>query len=87
MHHHFTTPYCPWANGGVERQCCEVIQTSRALFSEWKLLTDQWPSKVDVIQNLIIQSPADRLRQNREGMTRCPMEVFTSLKPSTLLPR
>ena len=25
VHHHFTTAYCPWSNGSVERICREVL--------------------------------------------------------------
>lgn len=31
--HHSTTPYCPWANGTIERLCGEVILVTRSLLS------------------------------------------------------
>ena len=35
--HHLTTPYCPWANGTVERVCQEVLRTTTALLHELHL--------------------------------------------------
>lgn len=31
-HHHFTMPYCPWSNGGVERLEKELLRVTRSSF-------------------------------------------------------
>lgn len=82
--HSFTTAYCPWSDGTVERKCKEVIRISHALLSEWRLSTGQWPAVLDVIQRIIHHSPVHRLGKNENGNTRCPMEVFLGLRPSLL---
>lgn len=87
IRHHFTTAYCPWANGTIERLCKEVLRVVRALLSEWKMPVTQWPSLVGAVQKVINHSPIKRLGRNRAGNMRCPMEVFTGLTPSPLLVR
>lgn len=87
IRHHFTTAYCPWANGTVERLCREVLRVTRALLSEWKLSVGQWPTIVECIQRIINQSPMEHLGKDDDGKMLCPMKVFTGLNPSTLLVR
>ena len=40
--HKFTTAYCPWSNGAVERMCSEVLRTLRAMISELQLNPTDW---------------------------------------------
>lgn len=80
--HHFTAAYCPWSNGTVERVCKEVIRIARSLLSEWKLSAGQWPAILDKIQRVINHSPVERLGKDKNGNTRCPVEVFLGIKPS-----
>jgi hypothetical protein len=59
--HHLTTAYCPWANGSVERVCREVLRACRALFSEFRMLTTEWPAVSPLIQSPLNNSPYARL--------------------------
>lgn len=88
VRHHFTTAYCPWANGSVERLCKEVLRASKALLSEWKLPAKKWPSIVSCVQSVINQAPVERLGKSDDGGTwRTPMQVFTGRKPAGILLR
>lgn len=82
---HFTTQYCPWGNGTVERLCREVLRTVRGLLSECKLPATQWPSMVDAIQKIINQSALNRLERSKQRVLRCSMEVFNGLKRSIMI--
>jgi len=82
--HHFTTAYSPWANGSVERICREVLRSSKALLSEWKLGAKDWPSVLEAVQSVINHAPLRRLglrNKNDQGVYRTPLEVFTGHKP------
>ena len=84
INHHFTTAYCPWANGSVERICREVKRACRALTSEWKLSTKDWPAITETMQCVLNQAPLKRLglRDKKEkSVYRCPLEVFTGIIP------
>ena len=83
--HHFTTAYTPWANGTVERVCREVIRTTRALWSEWRLSPKDWPSVIEIIQSILNDAPLKRLGKSLLGngqQYRSPLEVFTG-QPAT----
>ena len=82
--HHFTTPYCPWANGSVERICREVLRGCRALLSEWRLAPTDWPAVTECLQCMLNHAPLRSLRPRREEEPRefrTPLEVFTGHKP------
>lgn len=87
--HHFTTAYCPWANGTVERVCREVIRASRALLSEMRLPPKDWPAVLEAVQCVINQAPLKRLgfRTNEPSVYRTPLEVFTGHLPGRPLIR
>lgn len=85
IRHHFTTAYCPWANGTIERLCKKTLRNVHALLSERKMPTTGWPSIVDTLQKAIYQSPLQRLGKNKDGRVRSAMELFTELNPSSLL--
>lgn len=73
--HHFTTPYCPWSNGGIERLGKELLKTARALISELKLRTHSWPDVIPIIQSAVNLSPSPQ-RKNIP-----PLTAFSGLKP------
>ena len=84
VHHHFTTAYCPWANGSVERICREVLRSCKALLSEWHLAAQDWPSITEAVQSVLNHAPLKRLglrNSNCPGVYRTPLEVFTGHKP------
>lgn len=74
--HHFTTAYCPWANGTVEVVNRLLLRCLRAMLSELKLHPSEWPSVVPLVQSALNQMPADRLG----GIA--PVTAFTAL-PAT----
>ncbi len=61
LRHHFTTAYCPWANGSVERVCREVLRACKALLAEWRLAAQDWPTLTECIQSVLNHSPLKRL--------------------------
>lgn len=71
--HHFTTAYCPWSNGGIERLGKEILRTARSLLSELKMRLDSWPDILPVIQNAINQAPSAQ----RDNI--CPITAFTGM--------
>lgn len=86
--HHFTTAYCPWANGTIERLCKEVIRASRALLSEWQMPPTQWPHILNCVQCVLNQSPLERLGKDPDSSSwPSPLQVFTGRKPDRLLLR
>ncbi|GMF34640.1 unnamed protein product [Phytophthora fragariaefolia] len=72
-HHHFTTAYTPWANGTVEVVNREVLKAVKALLSERRLRTEDWPRVLPVVQGVLNQMPADRL------YGKSPLTAFTAL--------
>jgi RNase H-like domain found in reverse transcriptase/Reverse transcriptase (RNA-dependent DNA polymerase)/Integrase core domain/Integrase zinc binding domain/Chromo (CHRromatin Organisation MOdifier) domain len=69
--HHYTTAYCPWANGTVERACKEVLRATRALLSEFRLQPNQWPEVCPVVQSALNHSPSSQRGQI------APITIFT----------
>lgn len=41
--HHFTLPYTPWSNGGIERVSKELLRLFRATLSELQMDHSEWP--------------------------------------------
>jgi transposase InsO family protein len=56
--HHFTTAYCPWANGTVEAVCKQTIRAARAMLSEMHLATQEMPCILPAIQAVLSNSPS-----------------------------
>ena len=84
INHHFTTPYSPWANGTVERICKEVLRSTTALLSEWKLGPRDWPAVTECVQSVLNHSPLKRLglrKRSTPNVFRTPLEVFTGHIP------
>jgi hypothetical protein len=77
--HYFTTAYCPWANGTVERACKEVLRATRALLSEFRLRTAQWPEVYKLVQSILNHTPSPQ-RGNL-----APITVFTGQKADSPL--
>jgi transposase InsO family protein len=55
--HHFTTAYCPWANGIVEAVCKQTTRAARALLSKMHLAPQEWPCILPAIQAVLNNSP------------------------------
>ena len=84
IEHHFTTAYCPWANGSVERVCREVLRSCKALLAEWNLGCQDWPAVTECVQSVLDHAPLERLglrSPNSPGVYRSPLEVFTGHIP------
>ncbi|OQR83686.1 hypothetical protein ACHHYP_14408 [Achlya hypogyna] len=78
-HHHFVTPYCPWANGTVEVVNASVLRMLKALSSELRLRTDRWPDLLPLVQSAINHMPADRAAGHS------PSAIFTNGRKSSPL--
>lgn len=74
--HHFTLPYSPWSNGGIERLGKELLRVFRATASELGMRTDEWPDLLPVVQSVINNSPSPQ-RHNIP-----PVTAFTGM-PAT----
>ena len=73
--HHFTLPYCPWSNGGVERLGKETLRVVRAVLSELQLQHDDWPELIPLVQSAINNAPSPQ----RNGVA--PITAFTGRPP------
>ncbi|KAJ8527394.1 hypothetical protein ON010_g14869 [Phytophthora cinnamomi] len=73
-HHHFTTVRCPWANGTVEVVMREILRCCRALLSEWRLQTKEWPRVIKIVQMVLNHTPSPALG----GVA--PVTAMTGLK-------
>lgn len=85
IRHHSTTAYCPWANGTIESLYREVLRACWALQSEWKLPAPEWPAVVEGIQNILNQSPLERLGKKGDGAYLTPMKVFLGMNPAPII--
>lgn len=63
--HHFTTPYYSWANCSVVPLFKEVMRTSRALLSGWKLFLNLEPIVGQCLHSFISQACLKNLRRER----------------------
>jgi hypothetical protein len=71
--HHFTTPYCPWSNGSVERLNRTVLTIIRKLLSENNIPDKEWPSLVHLFMKIINETPSSARGNNS------PRKLFTFL--------
>ncbi|KAH9086029.1 hypothetical protein Ae201684P_005725 [Aphanomyces euteiches] len=76
-HHHITTAYSPWANGTVEVVNRLILRAVRALLSEMKLKTNEWPHVLLLVQGALNHQPSPRLG----GVA--PVTAFTGLPAKT----
>lgn len=73
--HHFSTAYSPWANGSLE-----VLRSTKAMPSEWKLGARDWPAVCEAAQSILNHEPLRRLglrNKDERGLYRTPLEVYT----------
>ncbi|POM64854.1 LOW QUALITY PROTEIN: Hypothetical protein PHPALM_19574 [Phytophthora palmivora] len=59
--HHFTTAYCPWANGTVEVMNRLLLKCLRDILSELKLHISDWSTVLPLVQSVLNRTPSDRL--------------------------
>jgi hypothetical protein len=71
--HHFTTAYCPWSNGSVERLNRTVLVIIRKLLSENHIPDIEWSRVVHLLMKIINETPSTA----RGGFT--PRKLFTML--------
>ncbi|KAG9408722.1 hypothetical protein AC1031_022134 [Aphanomyces cochlioides] len=77
--HHFTTAYCPWANGTVEVVNRLILRAVKKLTSELKLRVIDWHIVLSLAQGALNHMPSDRLN----GVA--PVTAFTRLPATTPL--
>jgi hypothetical protein len=77
--HHFTTAYCPWSNGSVERLNRSVLAIIRKLMSENNIPDKEWPLVIHLINKIINETPST----SRGGFS--PRQIFTGMTPKTPL--
>lgn len=75
--HHFTLPYTPWSNGGIERMGKEVLRVFRVVCSELRMDANEWPGLVPVLQSALNNAPSPQ-RKNY-----APVTIFTCMTPSS----
>jgi len=71
--HHFTTAYCPWANGSVERVNRTILGMMRKIMSEQLMPDTSWPDTLPAINKALNDTPCRAL----SGFT--PRKVLTNL--------
>ncbi|GMG14688.1 unnamed protein product [Phytophthora fragariaefolia] len=77
--HHFTTAYCPWANGTVEVVNRLLLKCIRAVLSEQRLSPSKWEAVLGMVQAALNQQPSDKLGG------RAPVTAFMGLPATTPL--
>ncbi|GMF43963.1 unnamed protein product [Phytophthora fragariaefolia] len=77
--HHFTTAYCPWANGTVEVVNRLLLKCIRAVLSERRLSPSKWETVLGMVQAALNQQPSDKLGR------RAPATAFMRLPATTPL--
>jgi len=68
---YFTTAYCPFSNGCIERVNRDIKKMMHTLMSVHRLEMDEWPQMVPIVQSMVNQRPAPRLDN------KAPITVFT----------
>ena len=61
-HDHFTTAYCPWANGTVEVVNRLILRAVKTLTSELKLRATDWHLVLSLVQGALNHMPSNRLK-------------------------
>lgn len=74
--HHFTLPYSPRSNGGVEQLGREVFRAFRAILPELKMDHKEWPDIVGEVQSALNCAPSVQ----RGG--HAPVTIFTGMEAS-----
>jgi hypothetical protein len=60
VNHNFTTVYCPWANGSVERLNRSILELLRKLLSENQITWEQWNCLLPTVNKLLNERPLTR---------------------------
>lgn len=60
--HHFTLPYCPWANGSIKRLGKKLFCVARVFLSEHQMRHDDWPQLVSLFQSALKNAPSPQPR-------------------------
>lgn len=76
MQHHFTTAYCPWANGTVEIVNRTLKTVLRILLREMKRSTSEWIDLLSLVQYVLNQTRLETL----DGLA--PVQVHTGAEPT-----
>ena len=58
MPHHFTLPYAPWSNGGIERLGKELLRVFRSVVSELQMRLEEWPDLLPVVTSAFNNAPS-----------------------------
>lgn len=58
--HRPTLVYTPWTNGTVQRINRGILSAMRALLSDLKLASKDWPSIVDLLPAILNEAPLMR---------------------------
>lgn len=74
--HHFTLPYTPWSNGGIERLGKEILRAFRAIASELRMRPEEWPDLLPFVQSVLNNTPSP----HRGNI--CPIKAMTGLEPT-----
>jgi transposase InsO family protein len=77
--HHFTTAYCPWANGTVERVNRDLLATIKAILNETQRSLEEWPNVLTLVAFVLNHSAVDSLGG------KSPVEIHSGTKPSNPL--
>lgn len=56
--HHFTLPYSPWSNGGIERLGKELLHAFRSILSELQMRPEEWPDLLPLVQSALNNAPS-----------------------------
>jgi hypothetical protein len=82
VHHHITCAYAPFSNGTIERLGRSVLNTFKAIMSEWAMKEEDWPSITALVQRCLNEAPLERLGGHspaRVHMNATPADPFEYL--------
>ena len=71
--HHFKTPYCPWANGSVERANRDILKVFRVMLSEYRMDVNRSSELISLVQFSLNNLPRRNLAMH------APIAVMTGL--------
>lgn len=74
--HHFTLPYTPWSNGGIERLGKEMLRVFRSVISEYQMRPVEWVDLLPMVQHALNNAPSPQRRNT------APVTAFAGLDPS-----
>jgi Integrase core domain len=77
--HDFSTPYCAWSNGLIERVLRDITALFKIMLVENRIDKENWKMLVPHIQMALNQRPSRSLGNH------CPIKVHTGIAPTNLL--